>query len=274
MSNAADSSVNSEIDRSELETPATNDAQPSKVDAAPAARESYGAALDRIAESLTSLVRKEKENGTQAPAVEGGTLYYSVSILLPDGVNREFRRWTKNAPGASWPSWGGHITLLPPFRTELPAEKVYQRVSTICATHSPINLCLDRIVHEQDWTRPSFRGVFIKMDREVINHSGARRLGKLRTDLKLALMSQAEDPALEQRAFDPHITLALGLSEREAQDIVEAARADKLSIRFVVRQIWLLGFNGSRAGSDNITRNAFALTGEDLEARDVALSAA
>lgn len=41
--------------------------------------------------------------------------YFSLQILLPAESDRKLQRWCEGMPGTSWPSWGGHITLLPAF---------------------------------------------------------------------------------------------------------------------------------------------------------------
>src|SRR5215203_6861257 len=64
----------------------------------------------------------------------------SVHILLPEAVDRRLKRRTQEMPGASWPSWGGHITLVPNFVPKNSAEEVQAALETACAGESPFML--------------------------------------------------------------------------------------------------------------------------------------
>ena len=309
----------------------------------------------------------------------------SLQILLPDRIDREFRRWAKHTPGSSWPSWGGHVTLLPRVAIiHLDEATLRQRIEAVCARHEPFPICIDEILHDADYTRPGYEGVFLRMrptnsgtattparrvdalssveaaqdvrsnpedetlemesvqveqqveqtelervdvltlelsasdlseigsvavydapvakteplrgsakeplDAEPTRAEGATasvgresaqaeatptelpaagysRLRRLRDDLLAALLDGTEAGSeiaealrtVRSREFRPHLTLALSLSEQEAQKIVEAARLAELEAQFTVRRIWLLLFDGNATTAENTRRLEFSL---------------
>ena len=302
----------------------------------------------------------------------------SLQILLPDRIDREFRRWAKRTPGSSWPSWGGHVTLLPRVAIDhLDQATLRQRIEAVCARHEPFQIYIDEILHDADYTRPGYEGVFLRMrsssertvksearaadvsayangqagaeeetlelpavalaadglaytqpeymepepvevltldlsasdlseigsvavydapareaerpselikeglvtrewpqeqaEREIAGVGGDalgyHRLNRLRNDLLAALAegAGAESETAEalqaarRREFRPHLTLALSLSEPEAQEIVEAARAAGLEARFTVRRVWLLLFDRAATTAQNTQRIEFSL---------------
>ncbi len=304
----------------------------------------------------------------------------SLQILLPDRIDREFRRWAKRTPGSSWPSWGGHVTLLPRVAiAHLDQATLRQRIEAVCARYEPFQIYIDEILHDADYTRPGYEGVFLRMrtssneaataevrdvdklvylngeinpedetlelpaveleavepeyiepepvevltldlsasdlseigsvavydapapeaepPRELVDEEAAarewpqerpqerpqeqaeeisgaggaalgyHRLNQLRNDLLAALAEGAEPDsetaealrAAQRREFRPHLTLALSLSELEAQEIVEAARAAGLEARFTVRRVWLLLFDRAATTAQNTQRIEFSL---------------
>jgi hypothetical protein len=68
------------------------------------------------------------------------------------------------------------------------------------------------------------------------------RLHALRNKLLAALQPLREDlrPQLVEQPFLPHVTLALGLSESEAQALVRTVRAEPVAGEFKVDAVWLV----------------------------------
>jgi 2'-5' RNA ligase len=164
----------------------------------------------------------------------------SVNILLPEPLDRRLARWAKAMPGASWPAWGGHITLLSSFVPTLPVADVLARVAAVGEQHAPFTVRLRAPVAIQDVTRPDYDAVFLTVDDEdEPDHHAVRAL---REDLLAALADVRTDVRreLQQQAFLPHITLALSLAKAEAETLVRAIRAEPLEAEFVVEVIWVL----------------------------------
>jgi len=164
---------------------------------------------------------------------------YSLHILLPEQLNRRFARWAANTAGASWPSWGGHVTLLAPFTLVAPFRDFEASLLAVAARHAPVEVHLTHLTVVPDWTRQGYYAVFLAPPAEV--GSGLRRLTALQHDLDEQLAPLRDDrfPEIVHRAYLPHVTLALGLSETEAHKMVGAARSDGLVAEFRVEQIWL-----------------------------------
>ena len=73
-------------------------------------------------------------------------LSYSLQILLPEEIDREFRRWVEATPGATWPEEGGHVTVLPPLEPVLGLEPLEEAIAAVCAAWQPFRLELSRPV--------------------------------------------------------------------------------------------------------------------------------
>ncbi len=162
---------------------------------------------------------------------------YSVLIMLPDALQKQFERWTDETEGASWPAYGGHVTLLPSFRSELMPETVAERVAAVCRAHDPFSLQLTKPLAVADRTRQDYYAVFLAAEEDVA--TGYATAAALREDLDQALAPVKRDllPEVSSRPFLPHITLALGLSEREAGRVVRACVESGLTAEFAVEEV-------------------------------------
>lgn len=188
-------------------------------------------------------------NGINDSNVEKLPLY-SVQILLPEAINRRLARWSERVPGASWPSWGGHITLVPHFWPRVDEGALIVLLEEACHDESPLPLRFDEAVAVPDVTRSDYFAVFLTIgvqrpeppvDSERRNES-PDRLTELRARLFDALAGVRNDarPQLLEQPFLPHVTLAIGLHESEATKLVRRLRSEPLSGEFTVEVIWLM----------------------------------
>jgi len=163
----------------------------------------------------------------------------SVAILLPAALQRRLERWAGETPGTSWPSSGGHVTLLPRFRTLLPLKAVSDYIAAVCRKHEPFTLRLNVPLAVADRTRQDYFAVFLAAGEDA--ESGRAAATALRDDLAAALGQYREDllPEVSERPYLPHITLALGLSEREASRIVRICMTAGLAAEFAVETVTL-----------------------------------
>lgn len=184
---------------------------------------------------------------------------YSLQLLLPSSLDRRLARWANNMPGASWPSWGGHITLLPTFQTEHPTE-LAERMTSVCARHQVFSLRLNQIQAVQDRTRADYWAVMLAPDGDS---EGAARLTAFQADVATSTAELRTDlrPELMDMPFWPHVTLALGVDEEEADKMVRRIREDGLKADFIVEQIWLLAFSNTATGEPKVDRRLFTLPG-------------
>ena len=176
---------------------------------------------------------------------EANQLLLSVHILLPEAVDRRLERWTKNMPGTSWPAWGGHITLVPNFTTRAAVDEVRAVLQSVCSEVETFIVRFGIPSAVQDTTRPEYYAVFLGVDAvevEVAESATVSRLHILRERLLVALEPIREDmrPKLVEQPFLPHVTLALGVGEVEANQIVKAMRTDMPSAEFPVDVVWLV----------------------------------
>ena len=184
---------------------------------------------------------------------------YSLHILLPETLDRRFAQWTRKTSGASWPDWGGHITLLPSFTSLVPEEELGAAIRTVTARRRVIDVHLTQLFVAQDLTRDGYKAVFLTPPSET--RSGLVRLTTLQAELETALRPLRVDrfPEVLRRDYLPHITLALGLSEHEAHQLVGAARSDGLVAEFDVDEIWLFCSGDSENSPAQTRRRPYAL---------------
>jgi 2'-5' RNA ligase len=164
----------------------------------------------------------------------------SVHILLPESIARRLERWTEKMPGASWPAWGGHITLVPNFVPRGTIEEVRATLEANCVHWKPFTVCFAAPMSVKDTTRPDYCAVFLAVEDQ--GDEQHQPLHELRETLLTALEPLREDvrPELLEKPFLPHVTLALGLGEAEARKLVQAMRAEPLEAEFLVEAIWLV----------------------------------
>lgn len=167
-------------------------------------------------------------------------LRVSVQILLPESTDRRFERWADKVPGASWPGWGGHITLVPPFVPAVSQDEVYERLQGVCQRLSPFRVRLAEPIAVQDATRPDYQAVFLTVvqDRDL-DHN---RLIAAYTAVNAAVadMTLNTHSELAEQPFLPHITLALGIGETEAARMVQNMKADPIKAKFRVDELSLV----------------------------------
>lgn len=179
---------------------------------------------------------------------------YSLEILLPDDIEERFRRWISRVPGATWPRWGGHITVLNGFIPARGLEPIVQEIQRRCAAARPIPVHLSEVVSDRHWRDPELNAVLLVSgspdDEELLSlirvHDSLREgLGPLKRDAQ---------PEISNRPYVPHLSLTRGLPEPEASRLVEMARASRLEVEFTVENIWLLEFVAVSSRDERVDR--------------------
>ena len=180
----------------------------------------------------------------------------SVHILLPEAVNRRLERWTHKLEGASWPAWGGHVTLVPNFVELGGAGAARAALEALCLHEEPFLLRFGAPIAVQDSTRADYSAVFLGIEGvDSDSRSGNKselhdteevvedqHIFGLRQRILDVLEPLREDmyPQLVMQKFLPHVTLALGVSELEAEKLVREIRAEPLTAEFKVEVVWLV----------------------------------
>jgi 2'-5' RNA ligase len=195
----------------------------------------------------------------------------SVQILLPEAVDRRLARWAKDAPGASWPPEGGHITLIPTFVQRGRVDEIRSVAESECASIEPFIVRLAEPVAVQDRTRQNYFALFLsvesiqKLDEPKVA-TEEQPLSRLREALLAALEPLRADvhPQLVEQAYLPHITLALGLGESEARKLVRELRAQPITANFIVDTVWLIAQGANEAARTD--RYPLPLAGKPADA--------
>lgn len=164
----------------------------------------------------------------------------SIHILLPEAVDRRFRRRAQKLPGASWPAWGGHVTLVPWFVPSCPPQQVFDLVAEAVSGFAAFCIRMSKAVVENDVTRPDYRAVFIEVEEPESGDEPV--LPRLQAAIAAALepVRQDHNPELAAIPYRPHLTLALGVGEAEAMALVNDWRADPLEAEFLADAVWLV----------------------------------
>lgn len=171
-----------------------------------------------------------------------------IQILLPESVDRRFRKRVEALPGASWPAWGGHITLVASFVPTCPPEQVFDLVAQAVAEFEAFRVRLTEAVANADVTRPQYHAVFILLDDpDSEDHQTLVHLQKAIL-ASLTPVRGNTHPELEAMPFLPHLTLALGVGDVEARRLVKALRAEPLQAEFLVDAVWIVLMWPSEAG--------------------------
>jgi 2'-5' RNA ligase len=140
----------------------------------------------------------------------------SVHVMLPEGIDRRLARRTERMQGASWPSWGGHITLVPSFVPLVSLAEVRESIDRICVNEEPFVLRFAAPVAVRDTTRPDYFAVFLTVE--------SSRISDERTEAEVDKFD-AEEVAYEG-TNEPANELA---SELEYEPIPEAADEEDLN---------------------------------------------
>jgi len=179
---------------------------------------------------------------------------YSLEIPLPQYIEQEFRNWIRDVPGATWPRWGGHITVLNRFVPTRGLEPVVRCVRKVCAACQPFPIRLDEVVSDRHWRDPRLNAVML-VSRQP-DEEGCRALVRLHERLKIELEPLKRDvhPELSGRGYVPHLSLTLGVPEPDATRLLEMARASGLEVEFTVENICLLEFVGAVSGEERMGR--------------------
>lgn len=185
---------------------------------------------------------------------------------MPPDVDEQLRSWARRVPGATWPKWGGHITILNRFAVEGELEPVIHKIQEVAGSCDPFVIRFDRVVCDQHWLDPDLTAVFLTGASN--NEHGYRMLVELHDTVSRALAPLKRDihPETSEEAYVPHLSLTSGLLEPEAARLAEAARRSGLKLEFRVENISLLEFVTESSGKERMRRaRSFALGGPARE---------
>ena len=176
------------------------------------------------------------------PYGSGDTPRYSVQIMLPDDENARLREWAEATPGATWPTWGGHVTLVNGFIPHCDVQLIEREIADVVRAFSPFELYLDEPICVEHWRRPNLWTVLLV--NRAREDEGHRALMRLHNALAVALAPLKHDlvPEVSQRPYLPHLMLTWGLPKGQADELAQVATAERLETRLSVGDIWLLEF--------------------------------
>ena len=160
---------------------------------------------------------------------------YAVAIMLPQAIDDRMLRWSLDAPGATWDTSGGHITVTA-FHTVAEPEEVSAELAEVCRAVRPFRAHFAGAEASPYWGRA---GLSIVMLVEAEEAAELNRVHSLRRALNQALAQRLEAFQVREEAGDyvPHVTLTTGLPESESGALVVAARS--LDIDFTVEEVAL-----------------------------------
>lgn len=177
-------------------------------------------------------------------------LTYGLFIYLPETVDAKLEAWTTATPGASWPPWRGHITLINGFRLrpEVSETQLVDTLRPLLATVAPFEVTLNKVIARPHLLEPELQIVMLAEQERPIRET---RLFKLRHSLYERIGPLIEETqelrTIRRTPFHPHITLTLGLAPAAARVLLERAKAAPIDATFTVTQVTLVGFDPDKA---------------------------
>ncbi|HEX5370390.1 MAG TPA: 2'-5' RNA ligase family protein [Dehalococcoidia bacterium] len=158
----------------------------------------------------------------------------SLVLALPPDENARLERWTQTAPPATWPSWGGHVTIWPALEPTAGIDVLKPAIEAVVARFDAFEMAMSRVALKPFWGSPGLYTAQLVADEE---DAGGAELDALRAGLYQSLSDVAVDLHPETRSnwFEPHVTLTIALDHDAASTVVEAARRDQLNTSFLVR---------------------------------------
>ena len=179
----------------------------------------------------------------------GGTTY-GLFVLLPEKDEAYLRAWTGRTQNASWPAWRGHITLINTFTLLSTLEQLRTVLREVGREVEPFEVNLDRVVQRPNLVREGLETVMLVGHR----YPDETPLSALQEKLVGAVKQLKKDGTaarkVSQRPYHPHISLTLGLPDREARALAGAAEQDELAVRFCVTGFHLIGFGAGYSVAD------------------------
>ena len=171
---------------------------------------------------------------------------YGLFILLPLRLDRQLETWTRATPGATWPEWRGHITLLNSFTPKVSRKKLLASLLEVCQTNASFDINLDRVSRQRHLVRENLETVML-VESQPDTSAG---LYELRSTLLANLRRIKEDGDITRkvaaRPYLPHLSLTMGLPQEDARALAKSARDAELSAQFQVDRVHLVSFEASK----------------------------
>jgi len=184
---------------------------------------------------------------------------------LPPAVDERLRSWSKRTPGATWPRWGGHVTILNRFAVDGELEPVVHEIERVSGSFGPFAIRFDRVVCDRHWLDPDLTAVFLTSSSD--DEHGYRTLVDLHDRVSAALtpIIRHIQPETSQRAYVPHLSLTTGLPESDCARLEDAAQASGLEVEFPAENISLLEFGIGSGGKEEMRcARSFVLASSDV----------
>ena len=164
---------------------------------------------------------------------------FSLVLALPEDEDERLRLWARSAPPATWPAWGGHVTIWPALEPAEGIDALVARLQAVVARFEAYELSIGDVALKPFWGSPHLYTAQLVPGQ---HDTGRSELDGLRAGLYQSLGDVAIDLHPETRSnwFEPHISLTVGLEHDAAASVVEAARRDGLRARFVVQRVDLI----------------------------------
>ena len=183
---------------------------------------------------------------------EGTT--YGLFILLPENDEVRLRAWAERTRNASWPPWRGHITLINTFTLLSTLEQLQEVLQKVGREVEPFKVNLDQVIQRPNLVKEGLETVMLVGHRYPDMETPLYALQeKLVATLEQLKKDGRAARKVSQRPYRPHISLTLGLPDREARALAETAEQDVLAVRFCVTEFCLLGFGARNSVTDTYT---------------------
>lgn len=165
---------------------------------------------------------------------------YTLQFLLPPSQETLLRDWIQRHRYATWPNWGGHITLVNIFEPWIDIEEIAALFDNICRQTAPFKIYFNRVVMEHHRVHQGLYTVYLTHPTPCIHE--CNELKRFHEEI-IALLGPAvefQQKELETKRYRQHLSLTWGVPKEQARELYEQARDWRLELWCILDSITLL----------------------------------
>ncbi len=168
---------------------------------------------------------------------------FTLQFLLPPAQESRLRDWAQQHHYATWPNWGGHITLVNIFESQIPNSLLVDILSQKCRQTPAFRIFFNRLILEHHRIHQGLYTVYLTYPRHSPEES--YRLRNFHEEIISLLQPHVDfkQKELETSRYRQHLSLTWGVPKEQALALYEEALRWKLELWCVVDSLTLLKVN-------------------------------
>lgn len=155
---------------------------------------------------------------------------FTLQFLLPPSQEDRLRDWIQLHRYATWPNWGGHITLVNIFKLRDSAEQLVEVIGKKSRDTEPFKIFFNRLVMERHRVHQGLYTVYLTHSSDAVHEQD--RLREFHDEIinLLQPIVSFRQKELETINYRQHLSLTWGLPKKHALELYEQARNWKLEL--------------------------------------------